>query len=257
MKVAGLCYLSALAGALVLSAPALADPKADELSYVNAETHNMLAVDKWASDTHTMLKDTSRTSEEKLKSIQAENADFIKNLANMCRDDAQARKLEASIHQKFRQFSDIAVDITHGVNMSCSPDHRLRPTLWITKLTLRAVADTKFDERNDARNEEIWMRLVDKWATDTRNDLKAAGATDEEKLKKIQGKNKEFVTLVDREPCKDDAQAQKLEAYIHKKFHEFSDIAVDITHGVNMSCSPDHRLRPTLWITKFTLKLSP
>lgn len=254
MKVTKVFYLTALMGALVMSGPAMADPKADESSYVNAERFNMLAVDKWATTAHNELKNASRTNEEKLKNIQAANADFLRNIANMCRDDAQARKLEAYIHKKFHEFSDIAVDITHGVNMSCSPDHHLRPTLWVTKLVLRSVADTQYDEKNDARNEGIWTRLVDKWATDTRNDLKAAGLGNEEKLKKIQGESKEFVTLVDREPCKDDAQARKLEAYIHKKFQEFSDIAANITHGVNMSCSPDHRLRPTLWITKFTLK---
>ena len=56
--------------------------------------------------------------------------------------------------------------------------------------------------------------------------------------------------------CRDNPQAQKLEAYIHSKFHGFYDIS-DITHGVNMSCSPDHKLRPTLWITKITLKNLP
>jgi UDP-2,3-diacylglucosamine pyrophosphatase LpxH len=254
MKFAKIYYLSALAGVLFLVRPALADPKADDASYVNAENFNMLLVDKWATETRNELKNAGRTNEEKLKRIQAGNTDFLNNVEKPCRDDAQARKLEAYIHKKFHEFSDVAAEVTHGVNMSCSPDHKLRPTLWITKFTLSgpALADPKADEAY-ANAEKFNMLLVDKWATDTRNALKRTGRTNDEKLKNIQAGNTDFLNNVEK-TCRDDAQARKLEAYIHKKFHEFSDVAADVTHGVNMSCSPDHKLRPTLWITKFTLK---
>jgi hypothetical protein len=111
-------------------------PQSRRTVFVNAEQFNMLLVDKWASETHNELKRAGKTNEEKLKDIQAGNADFLANVEKSCKDDAQARKLDV-IHQKFHEFSDVAADITHGVNMSCSPDHKLRSTLWITKITLK------------------------------------------------------------------------------------------------------------------------
>ena len=70
------------------------------------------------------------------------------------------------------------------------------------------------------------MLLIDKWAAETRDELKRAGRSNEENLKRIQASNTDYLNNVEK-PRRDDAQARKLEAYIHKKFHEFSNVAVE------------------------------
>jgi len=136
MKTAKFYYLSALTGALILGGPALADSKSDEAAFVAAERANMLAVDRWATNTRSELTRVGSTDADRLRSIQGDVQEFLNNIQKVCRDNPQAQKLEAYIHSKFHGFYDIS-DITHGVNMSCSPDHKLRPTLWITKITLK------------------------------------------------------------------------------------------------------------------------
>jgi len=150
MKTAKFYYLSALTGALILGGPALADSKSDEAAFVAAERANMLAVDRWATNTRSELTRVGSTDADRLRSIQGDVQEFLNNIQKVCRDNPQAQKLEAYIHSKFHGFYDIS-DITHGVNMSCSPDHKLRPTLWITKITLKNLpaepkaANTKSD----------------------------------------------------------------------------------------------------------------
>jgi hypothetical protein len=76
-------------------------------------------------------------------------------------------------------------------------------------------------------------------------------------LERIKTYNDPTVQELRNKPCRDNDQAQRIETYIHQTFHELYSITPDITHGVNMSCSRDHKLVPTLWITKFTLKNPP
>jgi hypothetical protein len=115
----------------------VADSKANEKAYGDAEEYNKMMVDKWATDTRNGLNNRATTVDYKLKNIKGSGAEFLSNIMKPCRDDAQARKLEAYIHQKFHEFSNIA-DITHGVNMSCSPEHTLRATLWISAIKLKS-----------------------------------------------------------------------------------------------------------------------
>ena len=80
------------------------------------------------------------------------------------------------------------------------------------------------------------------------------GKTYAEMKAAIKTHNDNIVAYLRTRQCKDAAHAQQIEKEIHKYFHEwYSTVAPDIKHGVNVSCSADHKLVPTLWITDFKL----
>jgi hypothetical protein len=109
------------------------------------------------------------------------------------------------------------------------------------------------EEDSYRRTDNLTKAEIDSWSKALNGWLSSRDSYDQT-MYKIKYLNDSIVSLFRTLPCRDSDQARSVELYIHQKFHELYSIAPDITHGVNMSCNGQHKLVPTLWITKFTLK---
>src|SRR5262249_32362131 len=96
------------------------------------------------------------------------------------------------------------------------------------------------------------------WKNDIDNAFGAeSNRTHAELLNSMKSASDKLLVFLKDKPCKDNAQAQELEKYLHERFHElYGRVVADIKHGVNTSCSRDHKLVPTLWITDYLPKSS-
>jgi hypothetical protein len=133
MTMRQLFRLSLAAGALALASPALAEPDYDE------EMIQALAkVYDWGPDVAKVMITPGKTYAQMKADIKTLNDNLVAFLrTRQCKDKAHADHIESEIHKQFHEwYKTVAPDIKHGVNMSCSHDHKLVPTVWITDFKL-------------------------------------------------------------------------------------------------------------------------
>ena len=151
MNVPKLLCLSLATGVLVLSGPAWADTKEDRM-YADAATSAQHDIDLWRTSIEGVMTTTGKTHGEMLSSIKTINEKLIAQLrATPCKANDQAQTLEKRIHNIFHELANtIAPNITHAVNLSCSPEHKLVPTLSITEFTLKPSLPAAASKKEDA-----------------------------------------------------------------------------------------------------------